>query len=388
MALSLGLGLGLSFAPSKGGGGYPFKVTESILGAGGLDWSLYDAAAIDRMWQEATGQTPANVNSPVGLIVGREKQKAKTFAQVMAGQPELFVPGATIDASTAPATSSEFPAGTVVVGGDGSATSRRDLSVPVTAGRNYLIRFSVAGGNGQVSSRAGASQGSTTYYDTVVGNSNIVVTAAGPSLWLRWYIQSGIIRTITDISIKEVPAHYASQAVSNQRGVLQADGVKYDGVAQNHLTDWFAQAGANTLIWQGTMPAGAGEQRLMMGCGGNAVSRAFLGLDGAGRLGVGVGSLNQSAQSGGSDRRGSNIFVLASWDGTTVKLFSDEGEIFSGPQSGTAITNIPMRLGANNADSVPQAFSPATMKRAGMGKMFVSNNGDAQRIRAEWLAAA
>lgn len=211
------------------GGGGKYRVTDSILGAGGLDYAMYDSTTLDRMWQEATGQTPAALTQPVGLQVGREKQQAKTFAQVMAGQPNVAVPF------------TNGLSGYNVIGTGGTVTivsgilSIGEGTSPGVRSNNILQTNRV--GRLIVEARRVAGSG---VFNIGVGNGAAVQVGAG-SVQNTWdtYSVSGTTETLQrfeialggsatgktwefrNIQVQEVPAHYASQAVNAARPVLQ-----------------------------------------------------------------------------------------------------------------------------------------------------------------------
>lgn len=97
MALSLGLGLGLSQV--RGGGGVPFARTAAILGAGGLDYALFDWGLSSSLFQDAAGTTPSALGNPVGRWNARQKAPHFASQPVNASRPVLQADGLKGDGS-------------------------------------------------------------------------------------------------------------------------------------------------------------------------------------------------------------------------------------------------------------------------------------------------
>lgn len=361
----------------------PFPITNSILGAGGLDYVLYDSSALDRMWQESTGQTPAVLASPVGLIVGREKQAAKTFAQVMAGQPELRGGVTTGSAGTPPAPATYNP--TI---GDGTF-SRTDIANQsylringLTIGRCYEISFLVGAGpavslrtaNFNTGVFASANSGQTLKVEFIATATNADIAAAG-----------GVSAcAISGLTVKEVPAHYASQATAGARPVLQSDGLKFDGSDDNLLTDWFAQSGANCIIAQVNVPSTVVANQVFAGAEVSGVGGFWLGIGTDGRLRGKLGDAG-SVSFASIDYRGQTIIAALSANGVTGDGFVQEA---SYPITGSGAINTVQawRAGALQNNGVPAGFFGGSIKRLAFGKV-APTLAQFQQIRAEWLAA-
>ncbi len=365
----------------------PMVATNRILGAGGLDYALYDSSALDRMWQESTGQTPAVLASPVGLIVGREKQAAKTFAQVMAGQPELFVPGSSTDASVAPGSSSESPPGTITVTGDGTNTGRRRFTIPTVAGKSYQISLLVSSSAFGV--QIGSSAGTGNILGVTLTNGPLVQTVSFVATTALTHVQfsktAAVATTGTVQSIKEVPAHYASQASAGARPVLQSDGLKFDGSDDNLLTDWFAQTGANCIIAQVSVPATVVVNQVLAGAEVSGAGGFWLGIGTDGRLRGKLGDAG-SVSFASADYRGQTIIAALSANGLTGNGFVQEA---SYPITGSGTINPAQswRAGALQNNGVPAGFFGGSIKRLAFGKISI-DLAQFQQIRAEWLAAA
>lgn len=359
----------------------PFRATESILGAGGLDYALYDSSALDRMWQEATGQTPANANSPVGLIVGREKQGAKTFAQVMAGQAELRGIGLPAASGTPPAPANYNPASGVGSAARTDVSNTSFVSFNVTAAKQFLCDVQNTGSTTMTVRNA---RGGSVTVIILPGERKACLIVPAVSTLSVEPASNGETIAFTVHSIKEVPAHYASQTVGGSRPSLQADGLKFDGSDDNLLTDWFAQAGANCIIAQVTVPAALSTSQVIGGSNTVTTSRFYLGVGTAGQLIGGAGDLSPSAA---IDLRGAVAVLALTMSSAEAKMFANAAEVYSQAKTGDPITSNPVRLGAGNQAGNPGSFFAGSIKRIAFGKTALTLE-QFQQIRAEWLAAA
>lgn len=366
----------------------PFPITNSILGAGGLDYALYDSSALDRMWQDSTGQTPAVLTSPVGLIVGREKQAAKTFAQVMEGQPELVTNGTfntdlsgwSAAASTAPSTVI-WSAGRAVAQTDGIANARFRTSFPTQSGKMYQVvidgtmSYSLGTSNGGSEIRAGIQPATAPI---------LAFVAQSSTTWVNVTTNTNGAYFET-VSVKEVPAHYASQATGVARPVLQATGLSGDGSDDNLLSDWLAQSGNNCIIMQGDVPATLAATQIIAGSSQAADAGSI-------RLGVTTGGLlratvNGTTGDGVTDLRGKSVVVALSVESGRFVTFADA--LQERVTTGVFAPNntVPLRIGANSVAGVAANFFGGSVKRIAFGKVPL-DLAQFQQIRAEWLAAA
>lgn len=393
-AMSLGMGAYLGSAALLGnsGGGGPFRVTDSVLGAGGLDYAMFDSSpsAYDRMWQESTGQTPAALASPVGLLLDRGKQAAKTFAQVMAGQPQIVPNNDFTDGLNGWLVNASFPnTVTVEAGGariitDGTNTGIT-ATVPTTTGKLLMATIVVA---------AVVSGGLN-----FAGDGGVVIGTAmtAPGTYTRFYFaaknseraevkrNSGATNVLVrSVSVKEVSARCASQASAGARPVLQSDGWKYDGSDDNHLTDWLAQAGANCILAKISAPASIAATQVIAGHLDSATTYCMLGLSAAGTVRIAVGS---NVANYGPDIRGQSAVVGVSFNAGSGKVFVNDSD-FDFTYTGTPSTSLPFRLGAGTTVGLgATSFFSGASDLVSLSRTALTP-AQFQQIRAEWLAAA
>ena len=394
----------------NGGGGIalgasisaPFAQTAAILGAGGLDYALYDAATMDRMWQEARGQSATNPNQPVGLIVGREKQQAKTFTQMMDAQPEkLSNPGGPF-VSLAGVTvfngaTSALVSGAIEITGN-VANGFPGISINTSgliAGRLYEVK--ARGRRGTSTSgiiirpnepvtEVALSTSSQSDLDGVL---RFVATAASTGLIavINSAAGSGSGGTVfvSSWSIKEVPAHYANQITNADRPTLTNGQLDFSlSATANLLTDWTAQAGANCIIAQISVPAVISAIQTFTGAQTSDRFRFEIGTNGV--LAAALGPTGYAAASGG-DLRNQQVIVGLSWDGAVARLFENAIMSDERAQVGTMPTTMPFALGAVNVNSARAQYFNGQAKRLAFGKTALTL-AQFQTIRNEWLATA
>lgn len=369
-------------SPYLGAG--PFPVTNSILGAGGADYAMYDSSAMDRMWQESTGQTPSSLANPVGLIVGREKQGASTFAQVMAGQPELVTNGTfdtNINGWTALNGGWSWDNGRARLSGDGTVQTFRQTCLQV--GKFYRIEFDVMvetsgtigfENNGGAVIAGGTSGRIVAYW--LADRTTLSFKRTGGGIVNGW---------LDNVSAKEVPAHYASQAVNAARPVLQSDGLKFDGSDDNLLTDWLAQAGANCVIAQVTFPLTVPAPQVFVGSSdADTSNRVWMQITATGTIQGTVNGGSFAAPPAG-DLRGTPAIVALSMSGASAFAYANDAVSSEVLYTGAAVAT-PFRVGARNANGTASSFFGGQVKRLALGKTMVTP-AQFQQIRAEWLAA-
>lgn len=384
------------FSALKNAGVQRFASTSRILGAGGLDYAFYDysTTALDRMWREATGQTPAALSSPVGLAVGREKQGRKSFAEVMAGQPELIQNGGFsngLDGWNNPSGMAEVVNGRARVTSTStevSASGRIVQIIPCVVGGLYQVTVTGYAVNGNPRLAVGTSNGNTSALSELFSPGTItryfIATQATMHI-MGWTsgTTAGLSAEFDDFSVKQVPAHYASQAINASRPTLQSDDLKFDGSDDNLLTDWFAQAGANCIIAQVTVPATLSGTHVIAGTNSGGSDRWNIRLDSIGRVYGGVGDL--PAISLLVDLRGLSAFIALGCDNSAAILFCN-GAATSSAKTGQPLLTSANRIGAGGASS-PSQFWPGSIQRMAFGRVFPTE-AQLNQIWAEWLAAA
>jgi hypothetical protein len=176
-------------------------------------------------------------------------------------------------------------------------------------------------------------------------------------------VSSNVDLTISNLSAKLVPGYPAIQASVGLRPLVQLVNSRY--VAQGDGLDDFQAArnptAAMTLIALGTPGAGAAGDAII---GSQAASdgKAYLGLNGSGHLGGGVGSQTTSTivDQNPVDLRGVRCCKVLRYDESTVSLFVKTAttplrKAYEAAQSGAANTTVPLYLFALNNNNVSAA---------------------------------
>lgn len=208
------------------------------------------------MWQDAAGTTPVTaLGQPVGLILDKRLWGGKTYAQVMAGQPELNANTGnpyTVTTGYTPRATSGGGSGTFEIldgrlrltADDTFGWKHIEFALPTTAGKAYRVRF--RGISTGVISNSGARNWtgvaeSPSISMLSVGTHEVTIVATGSSALLRFYIRAagssgvGEYVELEYLRIDEIPGKHAYQITAGARPLWQEDangkpGLQFDGV--------------------------------------------------------------------------------------------------------------------------------------------------------------
>lgn len=354
------------------GGGFDLRGYLSSLS----DGFLFDYTAPDWLRQEPNGPTAVAANNDViGLGLSRRLVGQQgTLAAYLAGQPNLapaFVPAGT--GWTVTGTDATH----IVTFGDGTARYQSDTTSPVlfmrlnnvfVLGRTYAVTVETlarTGGSLKISAQSGL--------EPVVANAlgavTVFVTASESNLSLLRN-SANVDVTIGSITIKEVSRAAATQTGSARPRWQGAAGASFDLIDDNHLTGFLAGAGANFLAARVTVQAGLTAVQ--------SIGTAFTAWNNKG-FGLLIGANGQlrfragdiSLQAGG-DLRGQNIVAAVSNDGTTIRAFVNDQQIYEAAQTGLADATVPLRIGAVNNDG-----TAATLFGGQIQKVVAGRSADA-----------
>lgn len=381
----------------------PWRAGLARGAGGGVTWEAFiadltetqvidfDFSKTDRHWQETAGYTIADdAGENIGFASDSALWGDASYVAMLAAQPELITNG-TFDSDvsgwTGVTATLAFASAKMRVTAT-AAFGRANQTFPTTVGRTYRM----AGTSTYVS---GANQSYIAKNDD--GAALAAVTSAGgttaaadakallfPATSATTYgslgvTVSGAVADFDDISVKKVPGNHGVQSTSSLQGKRQAGGVcRYDGIDDNHLTNFFAQNGAMTLLYSGTIDATIAATQMFLGASGSAANRCWLAVTTSGFIAAGVGSETTSTIVGTTDVRGKTIVAALTFDGSTVKLFlrvdGAATEEYSAAQASTPTTSVPFRIGSYNNNGTAAGFAKVDAKRIAAARKSMTFN--------------
>lgn len=197
------------------------------------------------MWQDAAGTTPVTaLGQSVGLVLDKRLWGGKTYAQVLAEQPEVY-PGGELAGNynaSGNTTTPEFwyprstsvptvVGNTLTISDSGGLTTNKTVS-----NRAYRWRVSWSGlSTGSIELRGNDNallSSSSAASGTLEVIASFSMSTANTRPYIRFSAAASV--TITEISFREVPGNHASQSTSASRPVWQKDengaiGLQFDG---------------------------------------------------------------------------------------------------------------------------------------------------------------
>lgn len=194
----------------------------------------YDPSDFSTMWQDSAGTTPVTaVEQPVGLVL--DKSKGLVLGAELVSNGSEFADSA---GWTAAGGVISVAAGTLSItsSGSGFAARAQYQAVTTVSGRTYRVLASNIAGSMVV--RVGTTAGGT---DLLVSstqaagtNYSAVFTATSTTSYFSAVGSSvnGIVLTIDNISVKELPGNHGKQATSAARPLEKGSPyrIDYDGV--------------------------------------------------------------------------------------------------------------------------------------------------------------
>lgn len=228
-------------------------------------------------------------------------------------------------------------------------------------GTTYIVEIDVASISGASSIRID-STGTDKLLTVGVTSFAFVANSIDASFALRFRLEKlstsiGDGFTLNSVSARVLPGYHATQAGSSFLPLRRADGIEFDGLDDRLVTELLPST-SGTLI---AKINGSAASRVAIGSQPASDGRCYLGLDASGRLAAGIGTQGTATIFGGSDIRNTTAVGAVTWDGSTVKLYSDGAEIYSAAQSGAVATTVKMLIGALNANGTAAAFWDGTV---------------------------
>lgn len=359
-------------------GGARFSLSDYL--ASLSDGVFFDFTKTDRFFQEPNGPTLADdVGELIGLALDSRTWGGRSLAQQLAVQPEMVTNGG-FDADV----SWTKGAGWTISGGVASnsapgATSNLSQNDGLVAGRLYEVTFTSIVSAGTVAVYTGTTFGGGF---SVSGTYTRKIIAAGTGN-LTFQANAAFVGSIDNVSCKLVPGNHATQSTGTMKPSRQTAGVLGDGSDDNLLTTYSAGAASNFIVALVTIPASIAATQVIFGASAPSADRFYIAVNTSGRV---YGGLGSQAIAGSIDLRNTEVVVGISADGSTVKIFADATEEYSGAQSGVPTTSIACRIHAFNNNGTAANFFGGNIKKliAGRDALTLSKY---QQIRTALLAA-
>lgn len=115
--------------------------------------------------------------------------------------------------------------------------------------------------------------------------------------------------------------------------------------------------GVNNVASVGTMACiftvSSVVSRFLMGAVDGSANRCYLGYNSSGEVSGGIGSVSNSTIKGGAWIVNNKYFACLTWDGTTVNLYQNDNIVYTGNQTGTLPTGLPLYIGCYNNNGLP-----------------------------------
>lgn len=395
----LGLGLGLARAPTLSARNE--TALSRILGAGGLDFAVWDSTFRDGLFAEPNGPTAAvTTGDALGLWVDSGRRKRRALASTLAVAPQLITNAGLAAGlagwTTISGSATQLGDGWIrVASTDGSTAGRLRQIIPTEVGALYALTVQSrqgAGGRPIVRVQTSDSPSTAVLSRTTVADGTETVFFVTTSADLTRVLLSAPTSTVGAYAdfclceLRKVPGHYAVQPTAGYKPVLQPQGAKFDGLDDNLLTDWYAQTGPNCIIAQVDMPAAPSSDQFIAGASELSAGRFRLGIQGTtGKVVVAVGAKLVTA-AGSPDLRGTSAIIGFGLDGALANVFVNDAIVASFDQSGNLpTTTIPSRIGAVSNNGSANGYFSGTLKRIAFGRVSPTL-AQFNAIRAEWLA--
>jgi hypothetical protein len=313
-------------------------------------------------FQTTTNATPATADTnPVGLWLDRS-------AGLALGSDVVVNGGFDSDTVWSKGTGWTIAGGVASFTATGSNASLTQAGILV-AGRYYEITVTATVAAGSIAVRLGGgvtgdTVGTITESGTYTYRGIAGITAGATSVVFSVFTTTTC--TIDNVSCREIAGRHAYQGASTSfRPTRTGSGtaINLDG-SDDRLNTLHVPGAAGTLIARVSVGAGAAGRVIMGSITGAVTSRCFLSVT-AGGLAAGIASQSTAVITGGSDIRGTTGTGAVTWDGTTVRLYWNAVQVYSGAQIGSAEGTQPIDLGALNNNGTQSSFFPGTARAFG-----------------------
>lgn len=327
------VGQPVAATPVKGGGGLARRLLDLIKNdtATALIWGYQNT---DRRFANSNGGVNPSVDGdPVGLDLDDSKWGGRSFAAVMAAQPELISNGDFLNGLTGWTTPNGASA---IVGGRirvettvDTASGRVAQSISgLTIGRLYQAEVDGFIGNDKARLVIGTNTSPAgqivSQEATVDGRIRIVFAATATTMFVLGYATGAVVGRYAEydnFSLKEVPSRYATQATANSRPKWQGGARPYllfDGTDDFEIVADLTPGAAGTIAC--AFRAGGASQYALGGGTATGDRRGRLALGASGNPLFGLG-LEQSTLAAAGSLVGLDAIMLATWGGGQRRFY-------------------------------------------------------------------
>jgi hypothetical protein len=334
----------------------------SLLGAEGGFY--FDFANTGLTFQEGvSGLTPADDNNEaVGTSLEESRWGGKTLSEFSESQPEMLSNGGfDTDTVWTKGAAWTISGGTANVNAV-TVASNLFQTIAVTQGRTYAVTFTVSN---FVSGVVFVRLDGTTDVDSVTFAANgtytvrMVAPAGVTTLVFRTSASFTNVMSIDNVSCKEILGAHGTQTTDANRPLRKTGGfIQFDG-SNDALLTGRSPSETMTLVYKGRINAAA---QYAIGTQVSSVTRS--GILAETTSGFLAGRAGSASFASTVDIRGLLGVGAMSHDGTTVKLYWNGVEVYSGAQTGTPTVNLPYMLGAVNNNGTAATWMSGDLYKA------------------------
>lgn len=335
------------YARRKGGGGWSPAQLDAYLAT--LDRAFaYDFSQTDRTWQDVVGSIIADDPGENIALVLDSGAWGGTYAQMLAGQTELWVSPTLGDWTDEGGGVYEFDHANLGAGYD-------PLRITMPANVRYNLAFTetiISIGNALNLSGSG---GSPTYASTLFnGSFTYRIRETTGAFEFRRTSANAFVVQVSAVSLKAILGKAGVQATANFQPKRHANGGKYDGSDDRSEAGYGLSGSGDLFMFDcADIPASLASTQILFGTQDGSSNGAYVGVTPAGALRVKIGAT--VVDSTGVDLRGGQHKLGAFTVGSTVYLVADDVIVGSGTWTGSLPTTT-WNLGSVNANGTPSAF--------------------------------
>jgi hypothetical protein len=323
--------------------------------ADGTDGFYFDFSKTDRLFQDNLGTLANAGGSSIFLGLESHAWAGKTLAEyLVASTPALVEP---FD-SSAPWT---LQADLAISGGKLTCTAAGGTRggyrpVSLTPGL-YRVTFDVDSISGNVAveicNDANGTNGTGVFAQVTTGTKTQYIQVTNQT-GVRFRFQVGTTAQVDSLRIDRIADNHGVQATTAAQPKWQTGGLaRFDG-SDDCLPTPLVPGSAMTLMAKCAFSVN--NSKIIMGCQDASSGRCQLIFSSLQSLSAGVGSQDSATIFASTDISNSTHVVALTFNGSTVKLYVDGVEEYSGAQSGSPSASVPITVGARNVAGTNGGF--------------------------------